>query len=45
LIKIIGLYRFERKDVSEDNVYLIIMKNLTMTNKSANLRVYDIKGS
>jgi len=39
------LYRFTRKDVKEESSYLILMRNLTMSPKKYNLRVYDIKGS
>lgn len=45
MIKILGLYRFERKDIEDEVIHLIIMKNVTMSHKSQNKRVYDIKGS
>lgn len=45
LIKILGLYRFTRRDIEDVPIHLILMKNLTRSSKAANIRVYDIKGS
>lgn len=45
LVKLLGVFKFERLDVDKDPIHLVIMKNLSMSHKSTNLRVYDIKGS
>ena len=40
----LGLFKFERKDIEDETTNLMIMKNLTMSAKEHTIRTYDIKG-
>ena len=43
-MKVLGLFKFERKDIEDETTNLMIMKNLTMSAKEHTIRTYDIKG-
>lgn len=45
ITKIYGLLKFERSDVREPPIFIIVMRNISPYDRKYQERVYDIKGS